>query len=1361
MYGTQAPFPVTALPQHPLTEENTYHGEIATRSQFVHTDGDCQLVMFGIDGNIYDKDGYLIADVDDGDGNEEDCAQCVEPGVMEMLAIPVPDHCGLYYILSAGHQYGWDSQADDYVVQGVTAVHAAVLDLTRENPYDTDRLGRLVTRDEILDMDYPELYDWMETLMNTSMYVASPNGPPDILLQAPQACKSPLVLLRAVRSTALGEDGYWLYASHAGKVVEYRVNSSGIHFVAAIPTYLDPLPIGMTARNYSSDATAIQVDNEVRLALTNGGQPLYAYPDIAGTSPGFGAVVMRFNAQTGALIGSVQGLAPGQDGYPDLVDVNYVAPQAPGPGQDGAAACAWLDNGAKLLVTGREVEGNDWVPIMAVYDMATATWDDILPELGLQGGGADDYVRSRAHRNTAPDGIGDAIYLPHPAGIAAITGVDNGNYAFTAAVPTVAPCIPPVLDLLANVLYEPRFINAQVAGDNSVEQYNRAECCTFRTTYEGYNGHTFPNIPGTYHWYPDDNPFGNCGNVLFTGDLIIPPDVTLFIHNMTLRFAPEARMIVRAKGYVSAIACYLTNEDCLGPRWPGIRVEGDPNDPLQSEILQGRLQLSHTTVDDAVVGVWCSSDDGPGHTGGIVRTYWSTFSNCIVGARIEQYHRIINEVEVVNKCSFNSTSFDVTLSWPDLQELPQAQIHLFDVNGVAVNRCDFSNVYPVEFMEPHQRGVGILSFDASYRCKGFGDYANNRFRRLAVGALNIWNDPLFANQVDGMHFDRNLVGLYDMGCLYSMVTNNRFTTMANTEPVSFLSLGMYIDQSAGYLVERNIFEDVDLSLPHEVHSVGIWFHGDQPVENRIYDNAFYGLTLGNVAEGVHHHTTGTVPPVMTGLQWLCNLYEGGFVDQFLLSPDGSIKQQQGVNNPLATAGNVFVGQKDCQTQYEPVVFADHVDEYVIDNVVVPYVVTYHYYAHDQSPDCRPECVEDENNIDITPTGGFYNLAEVEGALPFNPAQHCNGGILDAIHKSVQEHRADYAAKYAQLASAALACAGQLDNGERVEVLEAIKAEPAWPSHQLRGYLLARSPLSEEAIITAINRAEPMDPWHLTQVLIANSKLSDPIWAALDHSEALSPFFYQMVLDHQEDPSIRQILMEELALRAYEKDTEQRLLVLALHEDSTYTGKLDTLLSILSTDTLGLGRTAAYQLALAHGRGTEAAALAAAMAGDARFEQLLGLGALQLGLDPGWSQAGHNEVMALQDMAASGKKLGRGAAWGILYALGATDSLPTGLLPVEYRSARANETDASTAERPVVGAYPNPAKDRLMITWPAEVDAGTLEVIDARGRSVLSQALGSRTGFVELDVRGWADGLYLARVLRDGQVVGETKCAIAR
>ena len=1339
MLGTQAPFPVTALPQHPSSEDNTYHGEIAHRSQFVHTDGGCQLVMFGIDGNIYDKDGYLMADADvpDCQGPPPCCQECVEPGLMEMLAITVPGICGLYYILSSEEGYSL----------GGTDMHVALLDMNEPSVYHPGRYGRLLHKWEAGGL-YPALAEWADNLITENSYY-------DLRLEVPVGNKSNAPMFRVIRDG----DHYWMYAVYDKAVTEYRIDGTGIHAVQAIPgenyipTYFDQTPT--SGKAYFRDASvAFAPDGKILLAITD--NSLYAWPIPEGASENWPVLIFRFDPMDEGALLDVQGIA-GDASYPDFGDAQVIGGNVPGPGLKGPAACAWIDDGTKLLVTGLRIDGNDWVPAIAAYDMVSETWDDLLQDFSIPLQDQLDYVLCRAHRNTAPSGTDQAIYLPHQNGLAAITGVDDGTYAF---VPEVSgPPVPSSLDILAE-LYLPHFINAQVTGDNSVEQYNRAECCQMRAALEGHNGYTFPNIPGNYHWYADDNPFGNCGDVLFTGNLVIPADVNLYIHDMTLRFGPEARMIVRARGYASAQGSFLTNEDCLGPRWPGIRVEGDPDEPLQSEILQGRLHLYHTTVDDAEEGVWCGRDDGFGRTGGIVRTYWSTFRDCLVGARIGSYHRIIGGIEQSNKCSFNNTTFEVTPSWPDLTELPKAQIHVFDVNGVSVNRCAFTNVYSA--MGPHDRGVGILSFDASYRCRGFGDFANNRFYRLAVGVLNMWNDPLFASEVDGMHFDRNLVGLYDMGCLYSRVTNNRFTTMTNGTPLAYLSMGMYIDQSAGYLVERNYFEDIDFSLPHEVHSAGIWFHGNQPAENRIYDNEFHGLTLGNVAEGLHHGLDNTgVVPVGTGLQWLCNLYEGERVDQLLLSPDGSIRQEQGSSDLDHTAGNVFVGPKDCQTQYEPVVFADHYAAYTFDDVVVPYVVTYHYYAHDQSPDNRPECVEDENNISITATGNYYNLAEVEGALPFNPAQHCNGGILDALHKSVQEHKTAYAAKYAELRSVALACAGQLDNGERVAVMDAIKAVPAWPSHSLRGYLLAHSPLSEEAIIAAIYREDPMDPWHLTEVLIANSRLSDPIWAALDHSEALSPFFYQMVLDHQEDPSVRDILMEELALRAHEKDMEQRLLVLALHEDSTYTGKLDTLLAILSTDTMGFGRPMAYQLALAHGRSTEAAALATALAGDARFEQLLGLGALQLGLDSGWSQAGHNEVVALESMAASGQTLGRGAAWGILYALGATDSLPTGVLPMEYRSAQVDEADADPAGRPVVGAYPNPAKDRLMITWPAEADGGTLEVTDARGRLVLAQSLAGHTAFVELDVRPWADGLYLARVLRNGQVVGETKCAIAR
>lgn len=92
--GQQAPFDVNALPQ-PVGAD-TYTGAAAQVSQFALTDGEGQLAGFGIDGNIYDKEGYLMADAYDPGG----CDQCVEPGIMEMLSIPVPGKCGVFYLLS-------------------------------------------------------------------------------------------------------------------------------------------------------------------------------------------------------------------------------------------------------------------------------------------------------------------------------------------------------------------------------------------------------------------------------------------------------------------------------------------------------------------------------------------------------------------------------------------------------------------------------------------------------------------------------------------------------------------------------------------------------------------------------------------------------------------------------------------------------------------------------------------------------------------------------------------------------------------------------------------------------------------------------------------------------------------------------------------------------------------------------------------------------------------------------------------------------------------------------------------------------------------------------------------------------------
>jgi hypothetical protein len=1226
---------------------------------------------------------------------------------MEMVAVPVPGECGLYFILTA-------------MVSSTNAnIQVSLLDMNQPNLNDPSHQGRL------LNVENGE--HWAYAQFNTSAW--APEADPswnlhdteyEGALGATSDIKGNAPMIRVIDPDGTGAF-YWMYVIYTTQVVEYRIDGSGIHETTTVPIWADPVPFGF--KSYQRDASvAMTTTGEIRLAVDDAA--LNAVPFVP-TPPQYSVLLLKFNSANCAFNGV--GLA-------------------------GPAGLALVNDATKLVVTGWAADAQQqlWLPVIGVYDLSANVWTDLLPTLNIQGN-LPDFVRSRLYRNVSPTGTPDGLYLPLAGALGCITGVDDGTYAFTNPVGTQATVTPPIFSSGGGSLSVPYFINAQITHDPSVALYNAPACCATRSAIEGYAGYTFPNIPGTYTWTATENPFGNCPEVLFLEDLIIPAGVHLNIDGMHLKFAPTAHMILRAGAYVDADHSAFTPEDCLGVRWQGIRVEGVPTNLTQNGTVQGQLWLDDCLVEEAHVGIWCGREGDPGHGGGFVKCYNSSIRDCIVGARIMQYHRIVGNTELSNKCSFLNTRFEVTLGWPDLSEnLPNAQIHVVDVNGVGITRCSFTNGFSVDLMPPTSRGVGILSFDASYRCKGFSDYVNNRFERLHAGIVNVLNDPLFANSVDGMAFDRNLVGIYDMACTYSIVKNNRFTAMTSTTSLNYLSMGMYIDQSVGYLVERNVFQDIDDTAPQEVGSVGIWFHGEQTADNRIYDNEFHDLTVGNVAEGIHH---GGNVAIKTGLQWLCGLYEGEVYDQFLLSPDGTIREAQGNPNSNATAGNVFAGPTNCSTTFEPVVYDNH-DE--------PYVVSYYFYANDQSLDNRPECVEDENGFSLSSTGDYYDLVAVPAGQVFDPVIHCNGGVLDAPVHGVNVHMAVYHAKCAELVSTAAAVAGQLDNGEKEDVLDAIKADPAWPSHQLRSFLLARSPLSEEAIIAAIHRDTPMDPWHLTQVLIANSGLSGSIWAELDNAALLSPFFYNMVKEHQDDPSYREVLMAELRLRSDEKELEQRLLVNALQEDSTYTGKLDTLLAVLTADTLGTGRVRAYQLALAHGRTVEVAQLAAYLSGDPRYSLLLALGSMQADLRYDWSHAGATELEALRTKAESGTVLGRAAAWGIRYALGATDSLPNGTLPFGYRSPAAMDQATTAAiDRPIVAAYPNPARDRLMITYPVNEIGGALEMVDALGRTVFKQRLTGSTPFVEIDVRGWREGLYLARVLCAGSVVGETKCTIVR
>lgn len=124
--------------------------------------------------------------------------------------------------------------------------------------------------------------------------------------------------------------------------------------------------------------------------------------------------------------------------------------------------------------------------------------------------------------------------------------------------------------------------------------------------------------------------------------------------------------------------------------------------------------------------------------------------------------------------------------------------------------------------------------------------------------------------------------------------------------------------------------------------------------------------------------------------------------------------------------------------------------------------------------------------------------------------------------------------------------------------------------------------------------------------------------------------------------------------------------------------------------------------------------------------------------------------------------GGALAWATLYQLAELDSLPTPELPVLFKSLpRGRNVRGELTAVPVITAMPNPATDRIAFTYGDGLEEGVLEIHDAQGRMVRTIALNGREGLVESNVRGWADGLYVVRLMLDGHNLGSTKFNVVR
>ncbi len=672
-----------------------YAGQIPTRSHHIRTNGEGALIFFAVDGNLYDGDGYLIADA-----RGSSCSECLAPGVMEFLSVPVPGKCGLYYLLSS------EPKSDTY---NATHIQVALLDMEQpRDPGSTDecqRKGRLIDLfdDSDLPASHPDLVDWASdpfSLLNETAGPTPFNGSStDYMGKLPLNTmgKSKAPQFRIVEGTELGDD-HFLFVKLTTTLHIYRMASTGIFLVQPLsdtqfpPNGLDLMPLQAQFNQdpsnfgveYSRDFDARRIPSgDIRVAMT-GFAGFSEWPD---PDAGNNLLTILFNGSTGSFIsGSNQALS--------ILPAPLGPCNAPDNSAGGLAGCSIAADGNRIFLT-LETTTNctDWTPRFGYVDVAADQFVDLTSSVALPA----NYVRTRIYRNRAPIGTSDALYIPTASGVGVVTVLNSSSPTFSTGAITNG--IPPQIAVSVSGAgtYRPHFLAIAVSGDQHLSTSNKEQCCGYFETVPGAAVEGYTQAAGTSSTWngPQNGVQPSSSAAVFICDLVVETGASLFISNMDLKFANNAKVVVRRGGYLKFNNCSLSSLECPDQRWPGIRVEGDPLNSSQSSGVQGIVHLNSTVVSNAVVGVWCARELNPttpvaGFFGGRLIASQSTFSNCITGVRITNYHRYSGGMELPNLSLISQTTFETTSSSPD-GATPGKHIELLDVNGV-VRRTGFAEV---------------------------------------------------------------------------------------------------------------------------------------------------------------------------------------------------------------------------------------------------------------------------------------------------------------------------------------------------------------------------------------------------------------------------------------------------------------------------------------------------------------------------------------------------------------------------------------------------------------------------------------------------------------------------------------------
>ena len=838
----------------------------------MYCDASGKILFFGADAELYNRQGHLISRLTYtiNAGGSTQTTNC--EGWSKMCIVPHPDSCTKYYIFT---EFDYTA-SDDYVNDcgysggyGNGGLHRAVyaqIDMAQMTPNYTGEYGKnIYASTPTATITTKDLYLSTSTVASQTINAGCSPYPGDFTY----AC------------TRLLAGSYrLLFVNNGLEVIVYKIDVNGITFlynydhITISNGYggggVNELGKNMTEMEVFEDS----VNNRIKVALV-------AAQNYANNKSGVNLQFLDFNFTTGQYISNTNqniSLSGQFNNVNNSDSVVYVR------------GLEFSPNGNWVYVLHRP--SGTHPAVLHVFSYASPSTSYSVTPSGVN---MSDFRYSQMEIGTDT-----ALYLigqngasaPRMAKITSPSAPWNASSNFTDNLFTLSGYGNQTVDYAGYMFYLPDQIDHQ---DYDAVLNANASCCIQYNDYDKmtYTASTAYNGSTVQVWSPNtstvsaNNPIASSTNLTSTvtigEELRIPAGYTVTIRNMTIKFSPQATLVVEAtngtlnSGQLTLKKCTLdVDTRCAQKMWPGVRVWGNTaytrNSTSQGYLIVDSLtvitnarlgvELGYETFDAAYDASVVPAPTNTATAGG--GQLLCTNSSFINNERDIYFGAYPNSGGL---SSINTSTFVTSATLIESGVSPRYFIGLKDYQPNAlINGCHLSCSSNLTYA---LLDTGIYSLNSNYTVnKHINTGKRTSIHNLNYGVHSSNTSGTRSVTIKNSNLINNIIGIYLGKINNAYVTETDTFKLHNKMWTRGNSIGLYLDNCTGYWVQDNHF---DRNALGSKNLYGILVYNSGPYANAIFRNTFANLYKGSQAQYINYVASDQIANGV-GLLYLCNKF---------------------------------------------------------------------------------------------------------------------------------------------------------------------------------------------------------------------------------------------------------------------------------------------------------------------------------------------------------------------------------------------------------------------------------------------------------------------------------------------------------